>query len=100
MRNEEDIERRIENIERQLRNLKLELEEIKNEKKHKREEKTGPIKIGDRVNILNPNRGQGNTGIGQKINWKTKRVTVEVWNLRRVRELVVQKVTNVERIEE
>ena len=100
MKNEEDIERRIENIERQLKSLKLELKEIRNVKKHKEEKNTGPIKKGDRVKILNPNRGQGNTGIVQKINWKTERVTVEVWNLRGVRELVIRKVTNVERIEE
>ena len=92
MRNEQDIERRIEHIEKKLSNLKLELEEIKKEKK------TDHIKKGDRVNILNPNRGQGNTGIVQKINLKTERVTVEVWNLRGVRELVVRKITNVERI--
>ena len=83
MRNERDIER-------QLSNLKLELEEIK------REKKTGPIKKGDRDNILNSNRGQGNTGIVQKINLNTERVTVEVYNLRGVIELVIRKTTNVE----
>ena len=53
MRNERDIEKRIEAIEEQLSTLKLELKEIR------REKRTGPIKKGDRVNILNPNRVRG-----------------------------------------
>ena len=92
MRNERDIEKRIEDIEKQLSTLKLELKEIR------REKRTGPIKKGDRVNILNPNRGQGSVGIVQKVNLNTERVTVEVYNLRGVRELVIRKATNVERI--
>ena len=93
MRNERDIEKRIEAIEKQLSTLKLELEEIK------REKRTGPIKKGDRVSILNPNRGQGRTGIIQKVNPHTERVTVEAYNLRGVKELIIRKITNVERIE-
>ena len=93
MRNERDIEKRIEDIEKQLSTLKLELKEIR------REKRTGPIKKGDRVNILNPNRGQGSTGIIQKVNLHTERVTVEAYNLRGVKELVIRKITNVERIE-
>ena len=92
MRNEQDIGKRIEDIEKQLSTLKLELKEIR------REKRTGPIKKGDCVNILNPNRGQGSIGIVQKVNLDTERVTVEVYNLRGVRELVVRKITNVERI--
>ena len=68
------------------------------ERDQKREEDRA-YKKGDRVNILNPNRGQGSTGIIQKVNLHTERVTVEAYNLRGVKELVIRKITNVERIE-
>lgn len=74
MVNEQDFIKRIEDIEKQLKDLKLELEETKKAKEINKENKTGPIKKGDRVRILNPSRGQGKIGIVQKINWETERV--------------------------
>ena len=59
----------INEIETQLKALKLEIE---------KPPKKGPVKlaIGDEVTILNPGKGQDNTGTIGKINGVTGRATV------------------------
>ena len=62
---------KIEELEKQLAELKLEL------KKTAEPRKPDKLTVGDRVNILNPSRGQVRTGIVCKVNHITGRATVE-----------------------
>ena len=61
---------KIEELEKQLAELKLELKKTEPRKPDK-------LTVGDRVNILNPSRGQVRTGIVCKVNHITGRATVE-----------------------
>ena len=62
---------KIEELEKQLAELKLELKKTEPRKPDK-------LTVGDRVNILNPSRGQVRTGIIVcKVNHITGRATVE-----------------------
>ena len=63
MRNDnEQLIQRIASIENQLRGLRLELEERPQQQDTARQEKKGPLQIGDKVRIKNPKRSQLSEG--------------------------------------
>ena len=83
---------KIRQIEEQLRELRLELEAG--------EKAQGtPIKIGDRVEIRNPKRGQADSGTVTKVNPVTKRVTVNT-KVNGRRYLVVRHIKNITKVQE
>lgn len=57
----EEIQKKIERLERELKQLKLEISEEKEATKRQNKSTATPS-IGDRVKILNPNRGQESQG--------------------------------------
>ena len=66
------IIKRIEDIEQQLRELKLELSTEEPGKKTSKK-----LVVGEEVKILNPKKGQGTEGRIIRINYATRRATVE-----------------------
>ena len=65
-----NVLKKIEALERQLADLKLEVTKPKTKKSNR-------LIVGENVNVLNPNRGQENSGTISKINYVTKRATVD-----------------------
>ena len=61
---------KIEALERQLADLKLELTKPKTKKSNR-------LVVGEEVDMLNPNKGQENSGMISKINYVTGRATVD-----------------------
>ena len=62
--------KKIEELEKQLADLKLELTKPKTKKSNR-------LVVGVEVDVLNPNRGQENSGTITKINYGTERATVD-----------------------
>ena len=74
--NNEQLIKTIVDLERQLKDLKLELQ---NEERNR---DSDPIEVGEEVVILNPRKGQENTGIVTKLHRRTKRATIITTNER------------------
>ena len=93
----QDIIEEIEEIERRIVSLKLKIKENKTESKPAKRERK--LELGDKARIVNPNRllGQEAEGTVVKVNYETKRVTVEG---KRFRVKVVRHINNVVKIEE
>ena len=72
MSNNDRIIQQIEAIEQQLRELKLEVAGT-GKRKHKKKK----LVLGQIVRVLNPKQGQGTKGVIVKINYSTRRATVE-----------------------
>ena len=81
------IIKRIEEIEEQLKEPKFELTEPS-----EKEKKTGRLEIGDKVEIVNPNKSQEKEGTIIKTNYLTSRATVKT-----DKGNVVRKFTNLKR---
>ena len=64
---------KIEELEKQLADLKLELSKPKTKKSDR-------LVVGEEVDILNPNRGQENSGTVSRVNYVTGRATVDTRN--------------------
>ena len=64
-----EVLKKIEELEKQLASLKLELTQPKPKKSDR-------LIVGEKVNILNPGRGQESHGKISKVNYKTCRATV------------------------
>ena len=62
--------KKIEEIEKQLADLKLEVSKPKTKKSNR-------LVVGAEVDILNPKRGQENSGTISKVNYVTGRATVD-----------------------
>jgi hypothetical protein len=69
MKTDEEILQQILEIEQLTRKLRIDLEERSSK------QQTGKLQIGDKVNILNPKKGQETTGTVSKIG--AFRVTIE-----------------------
>ena len=89
MSKNERIIKKIEEIERQLQELKLELTESGG-----KEKKIGRLEVGDKVDIVNPNKSQGKEGLVIKTNYITSRATVKT-----VKGNVIRKFTNLKKKE-
>ena len=74
MPNNKDIEKHIENLERELRKLRLSVKE------KTQEEESPKVKVGDRVRITNPSKGQPSEGEVIKVNLQTNRISVQTTN--------------------
>ena len=87
-----DIINKIEQIERQLRELRIELGQRRSGTR------TGPYKIGEEVEILNPRGGQAKSGKLLKVNQITRFVTIDTINtLTKRKEKVVRSIGNIRR---
>ena len=75
MNNQEDLIAKIRVLEESLRDLRIELEESRSVARQVAQEQ---IKVGNRVRIRNPKKGQPKTGVVHKINRETERVTIKV----------------------
>ena len=64
-----EVLKKIEELEKQLASLKLELTQPEPKKSDR-------LIVGEKVNILNPGRGQESHGKISKVNYKTGRATV------------------------
>jgi len=64
-----EVLKKIEELEKQLASLKLELTQSEPKKSDR-------LIVGEKVNILNPGRGQESHGKISKVNYKTGRATV------------------------
>ena len=89
--NNEQLIKTIVDLETQLRELKLELQN------DKEDNYSDPIEIGEEVIILNPRKGQENSGVVVKLHQRTKRATIITTNKRGGEEKVVRLITNIER---
>ena len=89
--NNEQLIKTIVELEIQLRELKLELQN------NEEDNYTNPIEVGEEVIILNPRKGQENSGVVVKLHRRTKRATIVTTNKRGVEEKVVRLLTNIER---
>ena len=89
--NNEQLIKTIVDLETQLRELKLELQN--NEEGNY----SNPIEVGEEVIILNPRKGQENSGVVVKLHRRTKRATIVTTNKRGGEEKVVRLITNIER---
>ena len=89
--NNEQLIKTIVDLETQLRELKLELQN--NEENNY----SNPIEVGEEVIILNPRKGQENSGVVVKLHRRTKRATIVTTNKRGREEKVVRLITNIER---
>ena len=78
MTKEGEVIKQIEDIERQLQALKLSIQGQDGEETKKGANRSSsPIKIGDRVTIKNPSKGQKSKGTVTKVNHLTKFATIE-----------------------
>ena len=75
MNNQDDLIAKIRALEEDLRELRIELEESRTRSERVAQ---GQIKVGDRVRIRNPRKGQPETGVIHKVNQDTERVTIKV----------------------
>mgnify|MGYP001033751036 FL=1 len=89
--NNEQLIKTIVELEIQLRELKLELQN------NEEDNYTNPIEVGEEVIILNPRKGQENSGVVVKLHRRTKRATIVTTNKRGGEEKVVRLLTNIER---
>ena len=89
--NNEQLIKTIVDLETQLRELKLELQN------NEEDNYSNPIEIGEEVIILNPRKGQENSGVVVKLHRRTKRATIITTNKRGGEEKVVRLITNIER---
>ena len=89
--NNEQLIKTIVELEIQLRELKLELQN------NEEDNYTNPIEVGEEVIILNPRKGQENSGVVVKLHRRTKRATIITTNKRGGEEKVVRLLTNIER---
>ena len=89
--NNEQLIKTIVDLEIQLRELKLELQN------NEEDNYSNPIEIGEEVIILNPRKGQENSGVVVKLHRRTKRATIVTTNKRGGEEKVVRLITNIER---
>ena len=89
--NNEQLIKTIVDLETQLRELKLELQN------NEEDNYSNPIEIGEEVIILNPRKGQENSGVVVKLHRRTKRATIITTNKRGGEEKVVRLLTNIER---
>ena len=69
MKSDNEIIKQINEIEKLTRNLRIDVEERSSQ------QQTGKLKIGDRVKILNPKKGQEKEGVVSKIG--AFRVTID-----------------------
>jgi hypothetical protein len=81
--NNEQLIKTIVDLETQLRELKLELQN------NEEDNYSNPIEIGEEVIILNPRKGQENSGVVVKLHRRTKRATIITTNKRGGEEKVV-----------
>ena len=89
--NNEQLIKTIVDLETQLRELKLELQNNEEDNYY------NPIEVGEEVIILNPRKGQENSGVVVKLHRRTKRATIVTTNKRGGEEKVVRLITNIER---
>jgi len=89
--NNEQLIKTIVDLETQLRELKLELQN------NEEDNYSNPIEVGEEVIILNPRKGQENSGVVVKLHRRTKRATIITTNKRGGEEKVVRLITNIER---
>ena len=89
--NNEQLIKTIVDLETQLRELKLELQN------NEEDNYSNPIEVGEEVIILNPRKGQENSGVVVKLHRRTKRATIVTTNKRGGEEKVVRLLTNIER---
>mgnify|MGYP000400610616 FL=1 len=89
--NNEQLIKTIVDLETQLRELKLELQN------NEEDNYSNPIEVGEEVIILNPRKGQENSGVVVKLHRRTKRATIVTTNKRGGEEKVVRLITNIER---
>ena len=89
--NNEQLIKTIVELEIQLRELRLELQN------NEEDNYTNPIEVGEEVIILNPRKGQENSGVVVKLHRRTKRATIVTTNERGGEEKVVRLLTNIER---
>ena len=89
--NNEQLIKTIVELEIQLRELKLELQN------NEEDNYSNPIEVGEEVIILNPRKGQENSGVVVKLHRRTKRATIVTTNKRGGEEKVVRLITNIER---
>ena len=89
--NNEQLIKTIVDLETQLRELKLELQN------NEEDNYPNPIEVGEEVIILNPRKGQENSGVVVKLHRRTKRATIVTTNKRGGEEKVVRLITNIER---
>ena len=81
--NNEQLIKTIVDLETQLRELKLELQN------NEEDNYSNPIEVGEEVIILNPRKGQENSGVVVKLHRRTKRATIVTTNKRGGEEKVV-----------
>jgi hypothetical protein len=89
--NEAEIKERIKKIELDLQKLKLDLTTRENAKERKELENKEP-RVGDRVQILNPRKGQEEVGTITRIGATTKYVTIDTKRGKVVRQIANIKV--------
>ena len=89
--NNEQLIKTIVDLETQLRELKLELQN------NEEDNYSNPIEVGEEVIILNPRKGQENSGVVVKLHRRMKRATIVTTNSRGGEDKVVRLITNIER---
>ena len=92
MNRNQNLIRKIVELEKQLHALRLELKGTNNNK-------GSNIEVGHEITLLNPKGGQGNRGIVQKVNKRTKRATVMVQNDQGQEQKIVRIHKNVQKTE-